>query len=103
MGMKERAIELLDKLEPLGFTDPAFDALHHRNQDSIAKFRGYLPRVGNDFVPNGTNCDVVHRLGLVYSMFIASGLTKGTEEIFVALAKVSVLMVPLQASYKREQ
>jgi hypothetical protein len=48
-------IRLLDELEPLGFTDQAFHALHHfRNDANISSHRAYC-EAHNSFRADGNN------------------------------------------------
>jgi hypothetical protein len=61
--MTNRTIQLLDQLELLGFTNAAFQAIHHRGKaSSIRAHRKYVAGLSSGHQPNGTNAELERRL-----------------------------------------
>ena len=89
-------IKLLDELEGLGFTDEAFQTLHH------FRTRGGRPTVNDHrrycsehikFASDGNNERVQRRLTLVLDAY-RSGFSSGSPEVFVALAEAAFKEIP---------
>jgi hypothetical protein len=61
--MTNRAIQTLNELVLLGFTNKEFQAIHHRGQaSSIRAHLKYLAGLSSGHQPNGTNAALERRL-----------------------------------------
>ena len=87
---------LLDRLEPLGFDDSAFSALHHyRERGADAKIidhRRYCEKT-DLFQERGTNEIVQDRLKLVLSAYLLGGFKNNDPKIFTHLAEAAYLEI----------
>jgi hypothetical protein len=93
MDPKE-TVRLLDELEPLGFTDHAFHALHHFGNDAtIRRHRAYCED-HDSFRADGNNELVQKRLRMVLAAYKAGGFRSGKPEVFVALAEATFREIP---------
>jgi hypothetical protein len=88
---ERRTIELLDELVSHGFTNAAFQRLHHRGKaTTISAHRKYAEKV--EFKPNDTNEMVQRRLAFVLKAYHHGTGDKPTD--WLALAAASVNAIP---------
>ena len=97
MRTPQHTVELLRRLQALGFDDLAFSHLHHwravGRSDSIEAHASYC--AGRQrFVAGGTNERVQERLERVYNGYTNGGFQSGKQEVFVALAEAAWHDVP---------
>jgi hypothetical protein len=88
------SLELLDKLEALGFTKEAFAESHHFHQavgHDMNAFRRYAQKT-MQFQDNGPNARCHQRLELVYNIYTSHGFKN--PAVFVHLARAAFLEIP---------
>jgi len=91
--MEMRTILLVDKLVEIGFTEEAFQKLHHMGENaSIKSFRNYCAKVS--FRPNGTNALFVKRLEHILATFLLGNFTK--QETWLPLAEAVLIEIPFE-------
>jgi hypothetical protein len=79
-------VELLDQMVAEGFTDPAFQVVHHWGPRArIHAHRAWAEHV-SEFKPNGTNVAVARRLKLMWNAYQHGGFKSGKPEVWAALA-----------------
>jgi hypothetical protein len=97
MPAPDRTLELLDRLQALGFPDQAFAHLHHSRargwRGLISAHRRYCARVG-EFQADGDNHRVERRLELVLNAYEHGGFGSRRAEVFVALADAAFAEIP---------
>ena len=97
MANPQRSIELLDQLEGLGFTNEAFQLLHHSRvrgwRDTIARHRAYCAQVSS-FQRDGDAERDQTRLEFVLQRYRAQRLPPGRSDVFVALANAAFAEIP---------
>jgi hypothetical protein len=88
------SLELLDKLEALGFDREAFAECHHFHQavgHDMNSFRRYAQKT-MQFQDNGPNHRCHQRLELVYNIYTNGGFKN--PAVFVNLARAAFLEIP---------
>lgn len=92
-----RSIEILDELVALGFTDHAFQLLHHSRsrgwRDTIAGYRAYCGKVSS-FRKNGDPERDHRRLEFVLREYRRGGYEPGLAEVFANLANTAFEQMP---------
>jgi hypothetical protein len=90
-------IMVLDELEPLGFNDESFSALHHFREKgrktSISAHRDYCEQT-EKFDENGANLRVQQRLGLVFKAYALGGFESKSSGVFLALSEAAYIEIP---------
>lgn len=90
-------VELLKSLAAVGFTDRAFQRLHHYRltgkHASISAHSAYCRRIA--FYKSDSSNERVHRrLGLVFAAYQSGGFTSGRPQVFDALAEAAFCDIP---------
>ena len=97
MKNPKRSLELLDQLEALGFTDEAFQLLHHSRtrgwRDTIARHRSYCKKVST-FQRDGDAERDQRRLEFVLQEYKAGAFKPGRTDVFAALAERAFQTIP---------
>jgi hypothetical protein len=90
-----QTIELLNKLEELGFTDAAFSKVHHHREKgeerTIRRFRSYIGRPTDSFQEGSNNALVHCQLEIIWKAYQGGGFKSKSSSIFVALAEAAYL------------
>jgi len=89
MADPRRSIEILDQLEAMGFTNEAYQLLHHSRargwKHTISRHRAYCEKVSS-FQHDGDAERDQRRFEFVLEKYLAGGYPAGRSEIFEALA-----------------
>jgi hypothetical protein len=92
-----RTLDLLARLEAMGFTDQAFRAIHHFSQPTtIAAHKRYCEDLAEEKGTFGTNTNrlVQRRLEVILCMCQAAGIEQPSPAQFEHLAQVALLSYP---------
>jgi hypothetical protein len=92
-----RTLAFLQELESLGFRDDAFAVLHHfKEPETIANHRRYCEMLVEETSTFRTNSNrlVQRRLEMVLAMYKAAKFTSEASEVFVHLARATVVGLP---------
>jgi hypothetical protein len=97
MAEPRRSIEILDQLEAIGFTNEAYQLLHHSRtrgwKDTISRHRAYCEKVSS-FQRDGDAERDQRRLEFVLEKYLAGGYPAGRSEIFETLANRAFEEIP---------
>lgn len=81
-----RFLELLDRLEELGYDDQIHRVLHHHPRDTVARHRAYCRERATGFHSDGNNARFQPRLGLVLGAYEGGGFAAGDRDALFSLA-----------------
>jgi hypothetical protein len=89
----KQTIRLLDDLEKIGFSDSAFNRLHHYRETgtvtTINAHRRYCEGLTHDFVEGSNNELVQRRLEIGWNAYKGGGFNSSQSAVFVALAEAA--------------
>jgi hypothetical protein len=95
-------LELLDRLEQLGFDDNAFALLHFHREDgkseTITRHRRYCAGC-NELKADGNNARVQQRLRLVLRACELAGFSSHRPDVFELLAQAAYAEIPPTGRY----
>lgn len=90
----ERTIELLDRLEPLGYDNAVHKMLHHKPDDTIKTHRRYCRRGVKTFQPDSNNHRFQRRLALVLGAYEGGSFEPGHRDVLFRLAETARRLIP---------
>jgi hypothetical protein len=93
--MPKRTLDLLDLLEPFGFNQDHFRAIHHfREEASIEAHRKYCGKTGS--FTSKTNNDVRERLEVIYGLLACDRITKREDpRVMNHVVQLAIIEHPL--------
>ena len=96
--MPKRSIDLLNALEPLGFSEEHFRAIHHFGETaSIEAHRNYCAKTGS--FTSDTNTAVRKRLEIIYGLFADGLLSKPKDpRVMKLLVELAIIEHPVVRS-----
>ena len=86
----QQTVRLLNDLEKIGFSDEAFNKVHHYRENgtftTINAHRKYCESLTHFFNYGSNNCLVQRRIQIVLNAYRGGGFNSARPEVFVALA-----------------